>query len=167
MPSPGIPVVPSVGPPLAAWSSLADYDAVPGNLVYSGWARSIQNAFTYTISSITKANPAVVTTSAAHGLSSDNFVEISGATGDWAGINGTQKITVLSTTTFSIPVDTSAYAGTFNGVVVTRSPRTGAACWAIQKSYYDGSNQFTRSAWASGSVGDQFIWDNRATLAYS
>lgn len=160
-------MVPSIGPPLIAWTTVSDYDAIPGNLLYSGWARSVQNPFIYTVSSYSKANPGVVTTSAAHGLASDNFVRIYNATGDWAAVNGTQKITLVASTTFSVAIDTSAYAGTFNGVIETVSPRTGAACWAIQKSYYDSSSQLTRSAWASGSVGDQYIWDNRATLTYA
>lgn len=166
MPAPSIPTSPSIGPPLSAWTSIAAYDATPGNLVYSGLARSRQNPFTYTVTTLTAANPGVVTTSAAHGLASDNTVEISGAVGDWAALNATHKITVLSSTTFSIPVNTSAYAGTFAGKLSTTAPRTNAACWAISKNVYDGSNEFIKGMWASGSPGDAFVWDDRATLAY-
>lgn len=167
MPGPGIPMVPSIGPPVIAWTPINDYSAIPGNLIYSGWARSIQNAFTYTVSSYSKANPGVVTTSAVHGLATDNFVRIYGATGDWAAVNGTQKIIVVTTTTLSIAINTTAYAGTFNGIIETTSPRTGAACWAINKNVYDGGDQLIRTMWASGSVGDAFVWDDRASLNYA
>lgn len=68
------------------------------------------------ISSITQANPAVVTTSAPHGYSSGYNVRIvfpfpyAGSFGMYQ-INGqTGIITVLSPTTFSISIDTTKYA---------------------------------------------------------
>lgn len=56
-----------------------------------------------TVTDATNANPIVVTTSAVHGLRSGMRVTISGVLGN-TNANGTHVITVLSTTTFSIPV---------------------------------------------------------------
>ncbi len=40
-----------------------------------------------------------------------------GATGSWAAINGNQPVTVISSTTFSIPVNGAAFTGSFDGEV--------------------------------------------------
>jgi len=72
-----------------------------------------------TIASHTVANPTVITTTAAHGLVTGNSVTISGNVGSVPTINGTFTVTVLSTTTFSIPVSvTTAGAG---GAVVSNA----------------------------------------------
>lgn len=67
------------------------------------------------ISGITNANPAVITTTAAHGFVTGQTVTIAGAAGTLGtAVNGRRVVTVLSSTTFSIPVDTtasSAYGG--------------------------------------------------------
>jgi len=70
--------------------------------------------FQSTIQSITKANPVVVTTTAAHGLLSGNIVRINTVyNGTMPEINNQQGIaTVLSPTTFSMPIDSTSY-GTF------------------------------------------------------
>lgn len=74
-----------------------------------------------TISSVTQADPAVVTTSSAHGYSSDDEVAISGISG-MTELNGRNfKITVLSSTTFSLKymdgtdVDSSAFTAYSSG----------------------------------------------------
>jgi len=54
------------------------------------------------ITSSTNANPIVITTAAAHGYTSGDVVEILGHTVNTAA-NGSWVITVISTTTFSIP----------------------------------------------------------------
>jgi hypothetical protein len=54
------------------------------------------------IASSTAVNPAVITTAAAHGLSTGDVVEVSGHLVNTA-VNGTFAVTVLSTTTFSVP----------------------------------------------------------------
>ena len=64
-----------------------------------------------TISSNTVATPTVVTTSAAHGMSTGDSVVITNSNSN-VSINGTFEVTVLSTTTFSIPVNVSTTAGT-------------------------------------------------------
>lgn len=63
-----------------------------------------------TISGNTAANPTVVTTSTAHGLTTGQTVTISGSNST-PSLNGPQVVTVLTTTTFSVPVNVSV-AGT-------------------------------------------------------
>ena len=80
--------------------------------------------------SITAANPAVITTTTAHGLTSGNVVIFEGlfqtSTTGMPQINGIPfTVTVLSTTTFSIPWDASGSAYTaFN--TATSTNNTGA-----------------------------------------
>lgn len=73
----------------------------------------------------TVANPTVITTTAAHGLSSGEEVTISGSTGYTPTINGAFQATVISPTTFSIPVNvaTAGTGGTIltGGVVATQA----------------------------------------------
>jgi len=57
------------------------------------------------ITSSSVANPTVITTAAAHGLTTGDSVSIAGHTGSTPDINGTHTATVLSATTFSIPVN--------------------------------------------------------------
>lgn len=62
-----------------------------------------------TVSTGTNANPIVITTTAPHGLVTGQIVTIAGVTG-LTNANGTFPVTVLSTTTFSIPkAGNSAY----------------------------------------------------------
>jgi hypothetical protein len=56
------------------------------------------------ITSSSVANPSIITT-AAHSFVSGDFVSISGHSGATPNINGTYAVTVLSSTTFSIPVN--------------------------------------------------------------
>lgn len=69
------------------------------------------------VTGITKASPAVVTVASTSNLQTGDVVTFSSVTGSdpvWANVNDASlPITVLSATTFSIPVDTSAFAGTF------------------------------------------------------
>jgi hypothetical protein len=61
------------------------------------------------ISAVTKANPGVVTTREAHGLTTGDTVTITGV-GGMTELNGnTYTVTVISTTTFSIGISTSGY----------------------------------------------------------
>lgn len=69
------------------------------------------------ISSATNANPVVFTTATAHGLTSGERYTISGATVGWTGVNGVFVVTVLSTTTFSIPVNSTGF-GALSGTLV-------------------------------------------------
>lgn len=59
------------------------------------------------IVSNTIANPTVVTTTVAHGLTTGQVILISGVSGGTPTINGSRVVTVISPTTFSIPVNAS------------------------------------------------------------
>lgn len=59
---------------------------------------------------VTQANPAVVTTASAHGLQTGDAVVLYGTTGMLQIAGVAYTVTVLSTTTFSIPVDSSGFA---------------------------------------------------------
>jgi hypothetical protein len=63
------------------------------------------------ITGVTTANPGVVTTTSAHGLATGQLVAIGGVSGATQA-NGVWVVTVLSPTTFSIPVNVT---GTFSG----------------------------------------------------
>lgn len=64
------------------------------------------------VTSVSAANPAVVTTASAHGLTSGVAVILRGVTGSTPDVNGTQyTITVTGATTFTIPVNVTV-AGT-------------------------------------------------------
>jgi hypothetical protein len=63
------------------------------------------------LASIVAANPVVIHTSSAHGLSSGNEVLISGVTGATPDINGVHVVTQVDSDTFTIPVNVTT-AGT-------------------------------------------------------
>jgi len=73
------------------------------------------------ITSATKANPCVVTTTVPHGLTSGQIILPSGNTLAGPNINAEQIVTVLTPTTFSVPVDTSASTGAGTGGSFVRS----------------------------------------------
>ncbi|SRR6266496_2260437 len=70
------------------------------------------------VTSSTSANPSVVTTAAVHGLTSGDTVQIIGHATNTA-LNGQWVATVLTTTTFSVPV---AGIGSGTGGTVVRQP---------------------------------------------
>ena len=76
---------------------------------------SILVGSTLTVTSITSANPAVVTTSLNHGYSSGQTVTIAGVTP--SGFNGTFTATVLTEKTFSIPLNATSLTYVSGGVV--------------------------------------------------
>lgn len=75
------------------------------------------------ISSSTVANPTVVTTVGAHGLTTGDIILISGSDST-PTLNGSRTVTVISSTTFSIPVNVSSGATT--GSFVKASSANGA-----------------------------------------
>ncbi len=87
-------------------------DRCEGTLISKGWIIGATNGVycdtrlqdNYAISSVTATNPAVITTSTPHGFSTGNTVTISGNVGSTPDINGSHVITVISSTSFSIPV---------------------------------------------------------------
>jgi len=70
------------------------------------------------VTAFTKASPAVLTVASTSNLQTGDVVTFSSMVGssgtDWSGLDGASyAITVLSATTFSIALDTSAFTGTF------------------------------------------------------
>lgn len=84
---------------------------------------------TIPITSATKANPCVVTTSVPHGLTTGQKVLISGNSLSTPDINQDLAVTVISSTTFSVAVNTSASTGTGTGgtLVLSSTVNGGAA----------------------------------------
>lgn len=76
------------------------------------------------ISSSSVANPTIITTTAAHGLTTGNIVTISGHTGSTPDINNSYTVTVLTTTTFTIPVNVTV--GGTGGTWTLDTPVSGA-----------------------------------------
>lgn len=70
------------------------------------------------ITSSSVANPSIITTAAAHGISNGQTVEIDGHSGSSPNINGDYTITLIDTTHFSIPVNVSV--GGSGGTVLRR-----------------------------------------------
>lgn len=73
------------------------------------------------IASATKANPCVVTTSVPHGLTTGQLILTAGNSLAGPSINSEQAVTVVSTTTFSVAVNTSASTGAGTGGSFVRS----------------------------------------------
>jgi hypothetical protein len=73
------------------------------------------------ITSATKANPCVVTTTVPHGLTTGQVILASGNSLAGPSINAEQTVTVLSTTTFSNGINTSASTGAGTGGSFVRS----------------------------------------------
>jgi len=71
------------------------------------------------------ANPSVITTTVPHGLTNGQKVLIAGHSGSTPSINGEHVATVLTTTTFTIPVDVTV--GGTGGTMVQANSLNGAA----------------------------------------
>jgi hypothetical protein len=97
-----------------------------GDQYYAARNLPILTLLTVTITGVTNAASAVVTTSAAHGLGVGDKVTIAGVVGS-TGVNGTWVISAVgSTTTFTVPVGAAPGAYTSGGTV------TGVATAAAQ-----------------------------------
>lgn len=83
------------------------------------------------ISSATNANPVVFTTATNHYLTSGQRITISGATGSWVPVNGSFVVTVISATTFSIPVDSSGFGALTGTLIITGSMGMQAGTYSI------------------------------------
>lgn len=93
------------------------------------------------ITASTKAAACVITTPYAHGLTTNQVIFISGNSLSGPAINGQQTVTVLSTTTFSVAVNTSGSTGTGNdGSYVLASTVNGGVAYQ-QVSAYSGFTQ--------------------------
>jgi len=142
-------------------SLLVAYDA-SNNPLYIGWPTQIQTLTRFTVTSLSAAAAAVATITA-HGLQTGNSVVVAGGTGDWTGVNGTHYITRTAASTFTIPINSSGYAGSFAGTITSTAPRSSTAIWMIQKNTFDASNNLTLTQWAN--CNPNCIWDNRATTS--
>ena len=89
---------------------------------------------TIPITSNSQANPTVVTTPVPHGLTSGQVILISGVTGSDADINGEQTVTVVSTTTFTVPVDASTSPGTGGSFVLASTVNGGVGFQQVSAS---------------------------------
>ncbi len=79
------------------------------------------------IASATKASPCVVTTSVPHGLTSGDLILTTGNSLTGPSINSEQAVTVISTTTYSVAVDTSLSTGAGTGGSFVRANSSGGA----------------------------------------
>jgi hypothetical protein len=68
-------------------------------------------SLTKTLNSATVANPSVITTTANHNYRTGDSVTISASSGTTPSLNGTYTITVISATTFSIPLNVTVSSG--------------------------------------------------------
>jgi hypothetical protein len=83
------------------------------------------------ITSNTAANPSVVTCPVAHKLTSGDKILISGVVGSSADINGAQTVTVISSTTFSVPVNATSSGGTGGQFVRANSNNGGVGYLSV------------------------------------
>jgi hypothetical protein len=90
------------------------------------------------IVSATKANPCVVTTTGPHGLTTGQKVLISGNSLAGPAINSDLAVTVISTTTFSVAVNTSASSGAGTDGSFVLSSTVGGAAGYQQVPAYSG-----------------------------
>ncbi len=92
------------------------------------------------ITSNSQASPSVITCPAPHGLTSGDRVLISGVSNSDADINGENVVTVISTTTFSVPVNAGVAGGTGGSFV--RSDSSNGAVGYMQMIDGDGFTNF-------------------------
>lgn len=85
-------------------------------------ARVQEELVVATITGITRANPGVVTTSAPHGFNTGKSIFISGVVGMTQVNNTWFTVTSLSSTTFSIGVNTSSYTAWSSGGRAQKGP---------------------------------------------
>jgi hypothetical protein len=93
------------------------------------------------ITSNSQANPTVINTPVPHGLATNDIVLIAGVSGSSPDINGERTVTVISTTTFSVAVNTSAGTGGTGGSFV-RSNTIGGAVGFLQVTACSGFTNF-------------------------
>jgi len=125
----GNPVVVNEGPSRELWTQ---YITVSGNDTFICYALRDSPQTTITTSAFSNANPGVVTSTHGFHSNSSPMVTISGGTGAWAAVNGTWKATYINGTSFSIPVDTTAF-GAVTGTLVftTKAPRLTSNFWMV------------------------------------
>lgn len=125
-----------------------------GTMLFQDISFSVGGAIT----GITAANPAVVTTTNPHGLQTGDQVVITGVVGTMGpAINGiTFLITVLSPTTFSIPVNTIGLVYVSGGVV--------GILWTGTKDNFFYTSNYATVMWTTNNV-DPIRFYNGSTTA--
>lgn len=97
------------------------------------------------ITSATKASSSVVTTSKAHGLVTGQVVVISGNTLAGPAINGAQTVTVVSPTSFSVSVNTTASTGAGTGGSFVLGSTVGGGVGYLHCTAYSGFTGFVNT----------------------
>jgi len=160
------------GPEPSAYTSLFYYNST--DLQYTCKARSLQPASSFartgttiTLTNIVVAtNTATATVSAAHGLTANNKIVVSGATVD-TDLNGTYALTSVGTTTLVFTTASVADATYTDAtlVITTTAPRTTLPIWEVKK-YTVAASLVTAVQSAVGISSPSQICGNRTTLSY-
>ncbi len=154
----GLVVNPTPGPPNYPYQIVYVYTGT--NLTYACFAPAMVTTGnralrTASISAASNAS-AVSFTSTAHGFDANSrpSVTISGGTGNWTAIIGTFVATITGANTFTIPVDSTTF-GALTGTITftTTAPRVNQPDWAVERYFYDGSNNLILIVWLDGSSG--------------
>ncbi len=150
--------------PAGDWHSKRYY-APTSTTFYICYARPVRSTVAQT--GISNAASAVFTVSGGHGLSlySVPVMTITGGTGLWVGVNGVYQATIIDSTTFSIPVDSTLFS-TITGTVVvtTTAPRENQPIWSVKKIQSDSSGNPLAELWAVGGASN--VCSSPATLSY-
>lgn len=135
----------SNGVPDTAYTTILAYSGTDLSYLCKALSTQPGNPGTITVSSISNANPGVVTATS-HGFyysatsKQKILVYISGATGGWATLNGLKVFTPASSGSFTITTtagtnfNTSGFGawGAQSVVVSTRAPKTTSLIWSVQ-----------------------------------
>lgn len=129
----------------------------------------VQTATKTTVTNATNANPIVITTAAAHTLTTGDHVEITGVVGNTAANNADIAVTVLTSTTFSIPIaGNGAYVsgGNVNPFVfrATVDAAQAAACAAITRAYSHSTDGMGRDSGGVHRTAAQYVTKATASL---
>jgi hypothetical protein len=153
------PVSLSPGPPAVPFELVYNYTST--NVTSICYAASMSTTGNreltfHSISAATNASAAVFTTTATLNQNTRPTVIISGATGNWAPVNGTFVATPTGAHTFSIPVNSTGFS-TLTGTLAYQStaPMLDDPFWAVELLTYNGSNNVVGIAWLNGSTGYQ------------
>lgn len=97
------------------------------------------------VSSATNASPCEITTATAHGCTTGGTIALYGFTGSWVSINGNRVVTVVSSTKFTVAVDSTSFgalsgpaqmggtaqSGDLEGTLIFTTANTHTGAWRI------------------------------------
>jgi hypothetical protein len=95
---------------------------------------------TFAITSNSQANPTVVTCASPHKRTTGDIVLIAGVAGSNADVNGSRAVTVVSDTTFTVPINCTVAGGT-GGTFVPLTTQDGGAGY-LQVTAFSGFSGF-------------------------